>query len=964
VVARHNVHGRFSTLQKIAALWIGVGVLIILAVLFAPDRTPHMTNTGPEFKKTPDRPKPTQGGDNGDIGEEIKRISTGEGLDPGRPFRIYGTVRDAETNRPVFKAYVRTTVDETAVKQAREESTDEINEETDKPRKPERRYRRNARTNMDGRYIVGIPQSGMVIVRVVCRGYIPCTKIVDFPGSGIRELQLDIELSQGASISGKITESGNNAGIPLIAVTASGEYAAETESASDGAYTITGLLPGSYEVTLDLSRQPFKAPGKIPVKNVTINSLDQKIENVDFQLSPAGKVWGFILDENEQPVKGAAVFICSSESLISQALDIAINKRPPVNDRSEADGYYELIGVDLNKEWRVYADDERFAPQLSTPFIITEAERTVHLDVFLFPGTTVHGHVIDENGKPVAGAVALCIPGYSKLFQATDEARAFREEHTNQDGGFEIKNLPGGDYQVLANADGYKSSIIGEPVYADGFNDIYGLEILMPAVDSGDYAVYGAVTDSNGKPVADAELSLVCFGTETMSAANQNTVSDRNGQYGFFGIEPGYITLTAKKDGYATAQLDEVRLDEPTSIVLEASGIVRGKVLVRETGKAPAIYSVQPKPVAGQENISLAMFTEGEHNVRETFRNPDGSFEILLSAGTYTLEAEAKGFTPGQQEITLTQGQTLDNVTLYVSQSGGVIEGRVIAMDGNIPSGASVWISSAEAQLGRLADLMGGASRNSVQIGADGRFEFNNLPDGSYTLFAKAAGYAQASSSPIRIANAQKISNVELALGMGGSLEGYVARNGANLPGAAVTLIGNGVSEMTTADQNGHYRLDALGAGSYMVTAISMQGESIETFAPMHGNVQIREGETTVHNFDGGSGATVEGACAPAPQAGTIGFAVIKMPGAPSGMSGVNMMNPGQSGGGSSSIIGMSSIDVQGIFTITDCPKGAYTLEIYYMNLGQAMSGAGTPNVTRSITISGQETIEINIQVP
>jgi hypothetical protein len=196
-----------------------------------------------------------------------------------------------------------------------------------------------------------------------------------------------------------------------------------------------------------------------------------------------------------------------------------------------------------------------------------------------------------------------------------------------------------------------------------------------------------------------------------------------------------------------------------------------------------------------------------------------------------------------------------------------------------------------------------------------------------------------------------------------------VTRNGAYLPGAMVTVIGNGVSEMSSADQNGQYFIDGLAAGTYMATAVSFEGQGTDQFAPMHAQVEIREGETTVLNFGEEGGATVQGLCTPPPTGGVLGFAVLRVPGSSSAMTGLNLTNPadwfaGAGSDGAPSVVGMSPIRDDGYFQIENCPDGTFQLDIMYVNMGEAMSGTGQPRTSQTVSVRGDETIDLNISIP
>ncbi len=978
MVRNYNAPGGFTPFQKIVAIWVAVGAVIVLALLFAPRREPPPSPSTISYSDRPDD-RTAQSRRTGVFGRgaahtDLSLEDVEHGETEEQRYVFFGIVREADSGRPIKDAHVRSALAE----RFQEDDGDEPETSasgTQPPRRVRPGARRSTRTNVQGQYALPALGPGRYSLEVVRSGFVPHRELIEFPEGTASEVRFDVSLSRGASISGRITETGSNRGIPLIVVHASSNTAtpnAEAESVSDGNYEISGLVPGSYQVSIDLAGQPYRAPGQIPVRNVVIESPEQEVGGIDFALSAAGIVWGYITDHDQSPVTNAQVYLCTSDSLITQVVDAAVQRTPPLNNRSENDGYYELVGVPLDTEWRVYADSQDYAPQLTDPFILTESARSVRVDIHIMPGTNVYGRVIDQDGRPVPQAETACLPTYSKLFQRLNEAPAVRQTRTDNDGSFVIANLPPGDYQVMAQKDGYKTILMGDPLYADGFRDIHGFDVVLSAAHTGRYVVYGAVMDASGRPIGDANITLTGLGTESMSATDLNTRTDARGEFGFYGVESGFLMLTAQKEGYSTKQVNDVRMDEPTNIVMEASGAVQGTVLVRETGRPPERYSVRAIPLASEgEGARLALLSSSDPREGRSFSNPDGSFELPLAAGAYTIEASAQGLTPARQDVTVTEGQRVHGLTLYVSQAGGVIEGQVQTAYGRIPPGATAWVSgTGEPQSGRLVDMVARTQRQGVQVGSDGRFEFRNLADGAYTVFAQAEGYAQGSSGPVQVSQGRTVSGVVVTLGAGGRLQGYVARGGSYLPGAIVTVTGNGVSEMSSADQNGQYLIDGLAEGTYRAVAVSLEGGPSDLFAPMHAQVHIREGETTVHNFgEEGGGATVQGVCSPPPADGLMGFAVLRVPGTSGGMEGMNLTDPtqwfgGQDMGGGASVIGMASIRSDGSFQIENCPDGEYQLDIMYVNIGEAMSGTGRPRTTQNVRVRGSETVDLNISVP
>jgi Carboxypeptidase regulatory-like domain len=275
-----------------------------------------------------------------------------------------------------------------------------------------------------------------------------------------------------------------------------------------------------------------------------------------------------------------------------------------------------------------------------------------------------------------------------------------------------------------------------------------------------------------------------------------------------------------------------------------------------------------------------------------------------------------------------------------VRQSGARIAGRVATSNGRSAQGALVWIP--EGPQSPLPDAGSGTQPQGIQTGADGSFEFTSLPAGAYTLQARLEGYAQAQSAPITLADGQVVSGIEIVLRPGNALEGYVYFNGRAEAGAIVTVIGNGVTEMTTSDADGFYRIEKLSPGSYLASAISFTGNAVAgLFSPLHARVEITEGTTTTYNFGETTNTALEGTCFPPPPFAAITYAVLHLPGDIADLSSLNFSNPaswfGDASASSSSIVGLSVVDRGGYFRMDNLVEGEYQLDVF---MGDIMAGS------------------------
>jgi hypothetical protein len=782
------------------------------------------------------------------------------------------------------------------------------------------------------------------------------------------EAVVEVLVSDGAHVRGRITETGSSTPAVGVLVRLEQDSTKRAISDADGYYDLGGLLPGDYGVLAELSNTPYRSGKTLPYRKVAIRAPDQVIENVDFTVDPAGLVWGYVTTPEREPVQGSDVVLVTSESVFSQAITAALNQAPPIRGRSQEDGYYELTGVPLNREWRLYATSNAQAPQLVEPFLLTPQKREARVDIFLFPGTTVQGRVVEPSGAPVPDAQVTCIPAYTKMLSSLDTAQAFRGTQSDADGYFEIAELPAGSYQILGRKRGYKFSTMGDPVYPDGYSPIRGVQVVLHPIDAGSNSIFGTVSDAAGNPISGAAVEVRGVGAQSFEEASFSTTTDSRGAYRIDGVEAGAYGMTVGHEGYAPRRLAAVRLNAATDVVLIAAGVVRGRVLVRETNRPtdPIPYQVAAVRVTSDGGLDFNPADRAAMGEGRTFNDPEGRFELYVPEGNYLMEARAAALVPGREAITVAAGQVTDDVVLYLSEAGGRISGRVVTSDGKSPQGAEVfaieYTSMSEAML-MLAS--GGLPEDRVQrVGEDGQFTFEGLPAGEYVVVARHSGYANGISDPVALEERGNSEGVEVRLGAGGTIEGTVYQGGRAVADALIVVVGEGGTQSVSSLADGSYRIEGLAAGTYQVTMTPIGGGDLLGGVGQIQSVSLEvvEGRVTRHDFGDGSGTKVTGICTPPPPGGLFtlpGFAVLRPVGFPIAELGEILERPERL----LRLQGQIASITPGVgdFTIDDVFPGEYQLDIFYPVSGQL--GAFRYVHLESVTVSGEEDVQLEIGV-
>jgi hypothetical protein len=161
----------------------------------------------------------------------------------------------------------------------------------------------------------------------------------------------------------------------------------------------------------------------------------------------------------------------------------------------------------------------------------------------------------------------------------------------------------------------------------------------------------------------------------------------------------------------------------------------------------------------------------------------------------------------------------------------GVIAGRLVRVDNNQP------VRKAQVSLTAPANRIDRMTTSD----ADGRYSFDKLPAGEYSIVASKPGYVDmvfgarrpgrgVTGTPITLVQGQKIDNVHLQMRLGSVISGTVHDEfgdpAYNTPVRALRFVyQNGFRNLTlagsdTTDDRGAYRIAGLMPGEYLVSAV------------------------------------------------------------------------------------------------------------------------------------------------
>jgi peroxiredoxin/5-hydroxyisourate hydrolase-like protein (transthyretin family) len=338
------------------------------------------------------------------------------------------------------------------------------------------------------------------------------------------------------------------------------------------------------------------------------------------------------------------------------------------------------------------------------------------LKIEMKPGNLFQGKVVDETGKPIAGALVQM--DRLDLGPLEYDWRAVADEQ----GRFLWDSAPDGGHPYYFSAGGYRPR--AEPdLAADGRDKI----ISLRRAEEGDKTIIdGHVTDAESKaPITNFSVYIKEFKGDTI-AHSRRTVSATNGNYSV-AVDPASIgcMIEIAAPGYAP-QMPDRRSPRDGDARLDFA-------LEKGQGISGTVYLPDGKPAAGAE-VAVCSEEEGaalghghfNDRFQRTIVTADDNGEFLVpeAAGAQGICAvDEAGF--GETNIDGVKGPF--RITLA---PWGTVEG-VATAGGELLQGEQITLILNSGQPGVSLDR----EEFSLKTGVDGGFVFSNVPPGNVVLF-------------------------------------------------------------------------------------------------------------------------------------------------------------------------------------------------------------------------------------
>ena len=542
------------------------------------------------------------------------------------------------------------------------------------------------------------------------------------------------------------------------------------------------------------------------------------------RFEPAPPVTGTVVDEQGHPVAGALVRI----------LPVSYDKDrewPRVWTRATGDfrfGGQIALGVG-----QIAVRQPGFAPASLSPVPLPSSG----LRIVLRRGTTATGRVVDEAGRPAAGAVV-------ELVRSNEESLG--RAAVMEDGSFSLPHLPPGHAELRIERPGaapFRRRQIDVPDALDvpdgGTFDLG--RILAPAGAT----LSGRVTDSGGHPLSGVAVWL------------------RAGDGGEWGREPA--TTTGADGAFAVAGLppnEELEVDlchegllpdleslptvppEPLDLTLRPALRLDGTVVYSDGEPVRDAYLLA-RPVDETEHIETYRPCATGEKTDPT--DAEGRFTLTpLEAGSYELTVSVEGFQRRQPwKTAVVPGPDSLRIVL---ERGATLTGRVTDPQGQPVPGA--WMTAN----GPESDTV------SALTEADGSYRLTGIETGSVLVAVTHQGFEETKQTT-DIADGETVLDLVLL---------------PKAPDAAAEEEGN-AEDKTEAVLTGHIRgleptelawaqiavAHAPGADFANQGTVAEDGTyRIESLRPGDWNIRVRAGDRkvtgTVHLDKGQSEATLD----------------------------------------------------------------------------------------------------------
>ncbi|MBS0647054.1 MAG: carboxypeptidase regulatory-like domain-containing protein [Verrucomicrobia bacterium] len=589
------------------------------------------------------------------------------------------------------------------------------------------------------------------------------------------------------SVLGQITDAvtGQAVASATINLSQNGSLVTSATTDSRGAYTLSGLVPGSYVLQVSASHYQSGSAG------VTI--VSDQTATANLALTPnAGSVSGQITDAvTGQAVAGVTINVIKNSDLISSGT-------------TDSRGYYNIGSLAPNS-YVIQTNIAHYQMGSSNFVIISDQTATINLSLVPHPGQ-IRGQITDSlTNQPIIGASVIFLQNNKPISSGI----------TDEKGSYSISNLTPGIYQVQVSAAHYQVGSTNTTVISD--ETVVASLVLIPNAGSASGQITDAVTS---QPISSATITVLQNGVSLRSAT-----TDEKGNYLLSNLLPGMYTMQISASHYKSITNNTVIVSDQVTITDAA--------LVPNTGNVSgSVIDITSKLAITNATIDIL---KGSTLISSAPVNDSGYYEISgLVPGYYTVRVNAHNYRAAVVTVTV-QSDQIAVANFSLLQDPRSIEGTVVSQETGLPiSGVLVEVKINNGVI------------TSTLTDDQGQYTLAVLPPGSYTVYAYKSRYQTGVAGIVVVAEQEIQVNFSL-LSSPGVISGVIKNEQTGLPIAGTHLeviLNNGTFYSTiTTDAKGRYKMTGMPEGFYTICAHA------RTYQTATVGVIVQAGKTTIVNL-------------------------------------------------------------------------------------------------------------------
>jgi Carboxypeptidase regulatory-like domain len=462
------------------------------------------------------------------------------------------------------------------------------------------------------------------------------------------------------------------------------------------------------------------------------------------------------------------------------------------------------------------------------------------------PATSTISGKVTVGGKGVWGIVVGLV--ISDQYRSNFHPTRFRST-TDEDGNYRITNVPPGTYEVIPASPSYVATEGRKSLVVGKNETVANIDI---ALERGG-VITGKVTDADGRPVVEEEVSVLAATTTHRALYFRNIRTDDRGIYRAYGVPAGSYQVSAGRDASVGGRRLEGRrqrtyhpsaVDPAAAILIDVSegseainvDITFGQPARTYSARGRIIDSDTTQPVP---KMPVGVQTFWEHGstamggVAESTK--DGEFKVEnLPPGKYAVYSEPSADSNWHSEAAKFEVTDRDVEGLLIKTFRGASAAGVVILEGTDDTKLRASLLAGRI-VGQILDGYLGRSEPSAAINPDGSFRITGLAAGRLVLRPQPSESFQlirlerdgiVYPRGVEIKEQEQVTGLRVVVGhANGAIRGVIrVANGMELPATArLWVVVTRTEEIVPygspvhPDSRGQFRVEGLVPGTYQI---------------------------------------------------------------------------------------------------------------------------------------------------